>query len=262
MKKHTLLHAFGLFALTGTLLFADKLGGELVVGAFAHSPSGSASYALPFEKTASYDIERDFGWSDETDIILEVSFEHPIPFVPNVKAAYHPLYYSGTADVNDFSWGALHLPQGRIASDLELDIFDATFYYQLLDGSAELDAGITIRKLSGDFDIDTLATFQQYATPVLSETVSFDEYIPMLYGKTVIHIPDTDFSISGTVNYFNYDDTTHYDIDVGARYVLALGFGIEGGYRYTKLQTKDDFVEGLDIDIDVSGFYAAVVWEF
>jgi len=40
-----------------------------------------------------------------------------------------------------------------------------------------------------------------------------------------------------------------------------MGLGIEGGWKTLHLETTD-LVEGLMLDIDFSGPYAAIVWDF
>jgi outer membrane protein len=243
-------------------IHADTLGGELFIGAFSHSPSGGAAYTLPFQKEHVYDIRSDLGWSDETDIMLSASFEHPLPVFPNIKIAYAPLYNSGNADVTNFSWGSITLPKGEIASDLELDITDLTAYYEVLDNDIQIDVGLTLRNLNGTFTVTTLATYESFSTQLIREELSFNEWIPMFYGKAAFRIPSTNISLRGSLNYFNYDDTTHYDYTLSARYTFMLGIGLEGGYRHTLLQTQSDILKGMYLDIDFSGFYAAAVWEF
>ena len=54
---------------------------------------------------------------------------------------------------------------------------------------------------------------------------------------------------------------TAYHYEVSARYTLAMGIGLEAGYKSFHIES-DDLVDGLNADIDFSGPYAAAIWNF
>ncbi len=253
--------------LAASTLYADMLGGEVSIGVFNHSPSGSTSYTLPFQPSnTAVNIEDDLGWSDENDIIFKGYFEHPIPLVPNVKVAYGSLSHSGQGTVEDFSWGGIIGLDGEIESDLEGQVYDLTLYYELLDNVIELDAGLTLRYLDGDIAVNTLTDLDMPLLPspsveLLNESVGFDAFIPMLYGKGRFNIPSTDISVQLEANIFNYDETIMYDYELSIRYTLAMGLGLEGGYKAIHLDSVD-LTDGLEVDMDFEGAYASVVWNF
>lgn len=251
----------------GTLYADTFIGGEVSVGMYSHSPSGSASYTLPFElSNPAVDIEDDLGWDTEQDFILKAYFEHPVPLFPNIKIAYSNIAHSGQGIVDGFSWGGIIGLNGEIDTSLDTQMYDLTLYYELLDNVVEVDAGLTLRYLDGDMAVRTLSNYDlplvgSLSAELLSESTNFDLWVPMLYGKARFNIPTTDISLQLEANAISYDETTFYDYELSVRYTLAMGLGLEGGYKSIHLDS-DDLSDGLDLDIDSAGPYAAVVWDF
>ena len=253
--------------LASSTLYADIIGGEISLGMYSHSPSGSASYTLPSQlPNPAIDLEDDMGWDDETDIILKAYFEHPVPFFPNVKVAYSNFSHAGQGIVEGFSWGSIIDLNGEIDTSLDFQMYDLTLYYELLDNVVEVDAGLTLRYLDGDIAVRTLANVDLPLLPSLSaellnESTNFDLWIPMLYGKARFNIPSTDISLQLEANAISYEETTFYDYELSVRYTLAMGLGLEGGYKSIHLDSEDLY-SGLVIDMDSAGPYAAVIWNF
>lgn len=249
--------------LTASTLYADMIGGEISLGVYSHTPSGSASYSVPLTGIGTdADLEDTLYWSDAEDIMFKAYFEHPLPFIPNAKIAFSNLSHDGQGEVTDFTWGGIEIPlQGDIASSLDLEMYDLTLYYELLDNWVEVDAGVTLRYFDGNIAVNTLATLSSLSTTVTSEVTNFDLFIPMLYGKTRFNIPNTDISLQLEANAIGYEETTYYDYELSARYTLAMGLGLEGGYKSIHLDSED-LTDGLKADIDFSGFYTSVVWDF
>ncbi len=249
--------------LSVSILYADTiLGGEVSLGIYSHSPSGSASYTSPIiTGDTTIDVEDDFGWSDEQDSVFKAYFEHTVPLFPNIKIAYSNLSHSGGGTTDGFSWGDIVDIDGEIETSAEMKMYDLALYYELLDNWVEIDAGVTFRYFDGDIVVNTLTKFSSFSTSVSSEVTYFDEYIPMLYGKTRFHIPTTDISLQFEGNAISYNDTTFYDYELSARYTFSMGLGIEGGYKTIHLESKD-LVDGLILDMDLNGPYASIVWDF
>jgi outer membrane protein len=246
-------------------LYADTIGGEISLGIYSHSPSGSASYTLPGTPLgSSVDLENDFGWSADQDIILKAYFENPLPFMPNVKFAYSNLNQSGTGNVADFSWGLIS-GAGDIETALELQSYDVTAYYEIVDNVIELDAGLTMRYLNGDIIVTPSASFNfgPFSSPSIGVpyTTDIDMWIPMLYGKARFNIPNTDISLQFEANGISYQETSFYDYELSARYTFSMGLGLEAGFKSMHLDSED-LADGLVVDMDFSGMYASIVWDF
>jgi len=232
--------------LTLNQMHADTVGGEISLGFFNHQPSGHASY-----KGNAADIEDTLGFNEEQDIFFKAYLEHPLPVIPNVKLGYTTLSHEGISSVNDFTWGD-NTYNGTIDSSVSLDMTDVTLYYEFLDNWAETDAGLTLRYISGNMDVRSSEE---------SDVARFSIWIPMLYAKVRFTLPVTDLSFQLEANAISYWDITAYDYELSARYTLAMGLGLEAGYKAFHLNS-DELVNGFHADMDFSGPYAAAIWDF
>jgi len=236
--------------LTLSQLHADMIGGEVSLGFFNHDPSGNASY-----RSSDASLEDTFGFTEEQDIFLKAYLEHPFPLLPNVKLGYTTLSHDGSNSVEDFSWGDIDIPAGsteNINSSLSLDITDVTLYYEVLDNWVEVDAGLTLRYISGDMGVSTVGEY---------DNADFSIWAPLLYGKARFNVPVTDLSFQLEANAISYWDMTAYDYELSARYTLLMGIGLEAGYKSFHIDS-DDLVDGFHADMDFSGPYAAAIWDF
>lgn len=242
-----------LMMLTFTYGHSDTIGGEVSFNIFSHSPSGQASYdLLALDEGTLQDIEDTFGFGTEQDIAFKGYLEHPFPFLPNIKLGYTSLSHKGTQSVDGFSWGNLSNITGNISNKLSLDMTDTTLYYELLDNWTEVDAGLTFRHISGDMGVNTKLS---------SELINFSTTTPMLYTRLRAHIPSTDISLGLEANAIAFSGVNSYDYELSARYTFYMGLGLEAGYKSMHIE-NDDFVDHLDVNIDFSGPYAAVSWDF
>jgi outer membrane protein len=229
-----------------TFGMADFIGGELNLGYYNHSPSGTAVY-----KDNSVDIEDDLKWDSSGDIFLKAYLEHPVPIIPNIKLGYTDFSHSGNGKVTAFSWGDIFNITDDIDTKLDLQMYDITLYYEVLDNWLNLDMGLNIKYIDGSIDVKSTTDH---------ESSDFSIPIPMLYTKARVDIPTTDFSFQFEGNYISYDSNTLYDLELGARYSPTLGFGVEGGYKAFKLKIDD--VDDLSMDTDFNGMYVKLVWDF
>ena len=253
MKQLSILLTLTLFSMQ--ILYADIVGGEISLGIFNHAPSGDTTYQNNF----SIDVEENLYWEKETDIMFKVYLEHPMPLLPNIKVGYSALNHDGTGRADNFSWGDMSHLSGDLFSQLEMKMYDATLYYELVDTLVDIDAGITLRYMDGQLTVNIDSPGGLLSTHY--EAVEFDTVIPMLYGKFRTVLPTTDISLQLEANYIHYKETTLYDYEISTRYTLVAGLGIEAGYRAVHLDSTD-LEEGLSIDVDFKGPYAAVVWDF
>ena len=229
---------------------ADSIGGEVSLGIFNHSPEGYASYTLPFlgHQSTSADIVDTLGFSEAQDIFLKVYIEHPLAMLPNVKLSYTALSHEGNSQVTLFSWGDIVNLTGEVDSSLSLDMTDATLYYEISDNWVNFDVGLTLRYLTGNMDVN-------------HEDISFSTFVPLLYAKTRFDFPVTDLSLQLEANAVSFSGITSYDYELSARYTLAMGIGLEAGYKAFHLDSND-LLDGFDANMDFSGPYAAAIWDF
>jgi len=250
--------------LTSPVLYADIAGGEISVGMYSHSPSGYASYTEPYTGLGlgtSADVEDTLHWDSNENIFLKAYIEHPAPMLPNIKLAYTQLSHEGKGEVGDFTWGGIHIPSlGTIENSLDISKYDLTLYYEVLDNWVEADVGVTLGYIDGNIAVTALTGIGPMSISATEDT-DFSLFMPTLYGKARFNVPNTDLSLQFEGDVFSYDDTTYYNYELSARYTFSMGLGIEVGYKAQHLDSSD-LADGLVVDIDFDGPYAAVVWDF
>ncbi len=259
------LYTIGVLGLLSFIpLQADSVGGEISLGFYNHSPSGYASYTDPYVGLigTTADLEDTLHWTSDTDLMLKAYIEHPVPMLPNVKLALTNLSHEGKGSVNGFTWGGIDIPlEGSIENSFEMTKYDLTLYYELLDNWAEIDAGATLGYIDGNIAVTALAGFSILPQLSHTESTNFSTFLPTLYGKARFTIPTTDLSFQFEGDIFSYDETTYYTYEASVRYTFSMGLGIEGGWKALHLDSTD-LVDGLTLDMDFSGPYAAIVWDF
>ena len=244
MKKTLLLAT-----ILTTFSQADFIGGEMNIGYYNHAPSGTLQY-----QGNVIDVKDTLKWKDEGDMFAKIYIEHPLPIIPNIKLGYSEFGHTGAGTLNqsfDFG-GTTYAANSNVESVFDLKMYDLTLYYEILDNWVNIDVGVNVKYVDGSISIkdDT----------ILSEATDFQVPIPMLYAKARFDVPTTDLSFQVEGNYITYDGHTLYDAEAGVRYTLALGLGLEAGYKTMKLELDD--IDDLSMQSDFSGAYAKVVWDF
>ena len=244
MKKALIITAF-----VTTLSLADFIGGEVNLGYYNHTPSGTVKY-----KGDVLDIKDTLNWSDESDIFLKAYIEHPLPIIPNIKLGYSDFSHSGLGTINkEIQFGGKRYDvNSKIDSMFDLKMYDVALYYELLDNWVNVDLGVNVKYIDGSVSIKN--------DKGTSESKVFDVPVPMLYAKARFDVPTTDLSFQVEGNYVTYDGNTLYDAEAGIRYTLALGLGLEAGYKTMKLELDD--VDDLFMKSNFSGAYGKLVWDF
>jgi outer membrane protein len=257
MKKISLITS-AMIALA-TAAAADVIGGEVAIGGWNHDPSGWIQYPSNSTGANKIDLDDDLNLDTKGEIYLRAKIEHPIPVLPNIKLAYTQVTSSGESQsTQDFKFGNISIPVGAATTtDAQLDSYDATFYYEIVDIGMDLDLGITARYIDGYTDITV-----NPGTPLKQHDKSdFSMALPMLYANVRVPIPFLGgLSVGAEGNYVTYDGSTVYDLQADVRYTLMMGLGIEAGYRAQKYKLDD--VDDTSSDIDIQGFFIGAVWDF
>jgi len=241
--KHTLTTSM---LLAATLAQADFAGGEVSIAYLSEQPSGTFAY-----KGNSVDVEETFGWDREDSFILKGYIEHPVPVLPNIRAVYSTISHTGDGTVTNLKYGDKTY-SGSISTDMDLDIIDGTLYYEILDNWVNLDLGLNAKYIDAKSSVsnDIIGT----------STADFSLILPTLYAKARFDIPMTDISFQAEGDIIAYDGNTLYDLYLSARYTFVIGLGLEAGMKMLKLKLDD--VDDVTADIDFTGVYAALVWDF
>jgi len=221
-----------------TAASADALGFFVGGGVWDYDPSGT------FGTTGDdvIDVKSDLGFSSQQDAYVWAAFEHFVPIIPNIRVEAASMGSDGAADGLDFGGGINVTGPASIS----LDTTDAILYYRLLDNWVNLDLGLNIRNLKGDFI-------------VVDEKISISETIPMLYASAQFDMPLTGLSLGGDINIINYDGNDYRDIRLRALYEMGI-IGFEAGYKTSTLVL--DNVSGVTADLEFSGLMLGAYLHF
>jgi outer membrane protein len=239
MKKTVI--AVALMALAPLSAQADLL---FTVGAKASiwnaEPTGQIDTDVSVEEDG-LNLEKENGQQ------ITVFFEHPVPFIPNVKIKQTNLEVSGSGSVavnfNDQTF------TGATDSTVDLSHTDLTLYWglPLPIPFVDINFGLSGRQFDG---------YAEVKSSTQTEHVDLDFVLPMVYGELKI---DTPFGIyaSADINYVGYGDNKLSDVSYGLGYTLPIpvvDLGLEAGYRKMTLKTDPDDTD-IETDLDISGVY-------
>lgn len=251
MKKQLLASALALAVITPAqaLPLIDVDAG---VGTWLGSYDG---YLL----NESYDVDNTFKLNDEATSPTHayVEFRHPIPVLPNLRAAYTRVQTTGgfseTVNVNEIEFS------GSSNLDLDLTHIDANLFYELdFIPYVALQAGLGARVFQGGFE------FTNNVDSSINESIDFSGVpLPQLSLGARIDLPFTGLYITGKADGVAYGKSQLLDWSAGAGYELSvpllMGARIEGGWRQwgLKLDPSDFDIDGLNDNIDttLSGVY-------
>ena len=158
------------------------------------------------------------------------AFEHPIPFVPNVKLQ--------TTDMTVASG----------ANSIDLTHTDSIIYYEILDNFVSVDIGFTSRSFDGSYDVGT-------GVQAMNDTSV------LLYAQAEVIIPITGLSAGMEVHKdFGVDDNEITDVKIRVRYEILSGVGLELGQRTVTMNLNES--TPLTNSLEFDGTYLAVTYTF
>ncbi|MDH5516491.1 MAG: TIGR04219 family outer membrane beta-barrel protein [Gammaproteobacteria bacterium] len=171
------------------------------------------------------------GYTDGTNGVAYLAFEHPVPFVPNVKLQMTEMAADGSA-----------------GNAIDLAHTDSVFYYEILDNFVSVDVGLVARAFNGSFNIG--------GTPSV-----MDDTVYMLYTAAEVIIPFAGLSVGMEINEdMSFDDNAISDIKMRLRYEILSGLGVELGQRTVTMSLKES--APLTKDLKFDGTYIAVTYTF
>ena len=243
MRKNLVLLSFSaVFALN---MSADTLGFEAGAAVWGAKTSGTFEY-----KGDSIDLAKDLGYGDLNTNFIWASFEHSLPFIPNIKIQ-HTKIEDSSSKTSSITFDNI-IYSGTISSSLQLNQTDFILYYELLDNWVNLDFGINAKYLNASVSMDS-------ATQSAS-TKDLNYVVPMLYAKAKFELPLSGLSVESDISYISYDSSAFYDVKGGVSYETTFGLGATAGYRAEKLKIDD--ISDFNSDIDIKGFYAGLFYHF
>lgn len=224
MKK---LLAVAVVAATPLMAQADLL---FTVKAGASMWNAEATGSVEDSSSSSFDLDDDLGIDSETNNVLFVAFEHPIPVLPNIKIMKTDLDFSGSN-----------------SSEIDLSHTDLTMYWgvPLPIPYVDINFGLTARQFDGSVDVPT--------GPI---DENLNVIMPMGYLNVDIGTPFGIYA-RADLNAISYDGNGVTDTAIALGYTLPIPLvdvNLEAGHRSINLTTDEDTVD-VETDIDVSGMF-------
>src|SRR5690606_39990094 len=170
---------------------------------------------------------------------LTVFFEHPLPFIPNVKLKQTALEVDGNGTIN--ATFADQYFNEAVATKLDLAHTDLSLCWGLPLPLPYIDInfGLTARQFDGSASVSN-------KTAAKTESVDLDLTLPMAYGEVKVGTPFGIYA-AADVNYIGFGDNKITDMSATLGYDLPIpvvDIALEGGYRSLSLQT-----DSSDVDI-------------
>lgn len=185
-------------------------------------------YVWQTSTTGTVGVDDSAGMEGDNNVAY-FAFEHPIPFVPNVKLQTTDMVAaSGT-------------------NTIDLSHTDSILYYEILDNFISVDIGLTSRAFDGSYD---------FGTPQAMTDTSI-----LLYGSAEVIIPITGLSAGMEVHQdFGADDNKISDIKIRVRYEILGGLGLELGQRTVTMTLNESAPNTSNLEFD--GTYLALTYTF
>lgn len=198
------------------------------------------------------------GVDDETSNVFWLMFEHPVPFLPNVRLMHSEISTVANSKATQvITIGNLQIQLDvPIQTDLDLSHTDVTFYYQLLDNWFNFDLGLTARQITGYVEV----------IPQLGGRfrADMDGVVPTAYLNLQVDFPYSGWHLGATANAaaYNGDKITDVIGRIGYEFEItpALDLGINVGYR--KMDLLVDDLDSLNADASLSGAFVELLIHF
>jgi len=241
MKKLTLAAAIAGSMMAAPIASADIIGANADVGFWFSDIGGDFT-----KDSSSADLSDDFGLDSGLSNFANVHLEHPVPIIPNVRIGYLSVSDSGDGSLGSTFDG---VPNGSVQSELTIDQFDATAYYEILDNIVSVDLGLTLRLM--DVQLDVYGGGENTKNELTG-------VLPMVYAAANGSIPFTGVSAGAEVNGVGYSGDSYMDASAYVQYDVSV-MELRGGYRHMAINFEDG---DSKIDINFDGPYVSVGVDF
>ena len=233
---------------------ADLLGFGVGVGVdyWSAEPDGATAF-----NGGDVDLTKDLKLDDSEEFQGWVYAEHPLPLIPNARIERTSIASSGSGGkftVNEY--GPFSASATNVDTDLDLDQTDFILYWSPLDNLVELDFGLDVKQVSGNF-------YMTGEDPLGQEQVvdeDLDGWIPLGYLAAGVNIPGTGLAVNARTSRISMGDNSFTDTAADVSWTSPFGLGFRAGVRTQSLDLED--VGDVTVDTDFSGTYAGVHYIF
>ncbi|MFA5352713.1 MAG: TIGR04219 family outer membrane beta-barrel protein [Thermodesulfovibrionales bacterium] len=229
---------------------ASAVGIEAALGVWGQDPTGD----ITFQGDATFDLDNELNYDDETKIMGRVKIETPGAF-PNVYLMATPMKFEGNGSKSGtFTFeGTTFTGTFPFTSKLQLDQYDLCLYYNLpfieagTNGVVSAELGLDVR------GVDLEAEIVQPGTG-LAARENFFVPVPMIYLGVEVK-PVRAVSIGAEVRGIAYSGSHAIDLIGRVKVNIAGPLFIAAGYRYEKIKIDHDDIEA---DVKIKGPFAEI----
>jgi len=220
-------------ALAGSLASGDFIGASGGVGIWSQNIDGYVKTGDNINYFNNKSAEKDgdkktgnLGLSDEQKLYIWAKIIHPIPFIPNLKLQYtqYDTKGKGVATSNFKIFGESISLKDKVETEITIDSYDTTFFYELNPVIADFEGGVGVNILDGKIDVKTA---------LQKESKDWLVPLPYLYGR-VETMNIGGFSVEAQIKYFNISKGHYYDYQGALKYHLFLPVDISASIGYKK----------------------------
>lgn len=246
-----------LAAALGCALMSESSHADTILGVYVGAQVWQTDTSGGFADSSS---TADFSFDDESNTALYIAFEHPVPFIPNVKINRTSLDNTGsTVLTTNFTFdGQLYTANSEVNSDVEIDATDFILYYELFDNDVvSFDLGVNAKYIDGTLGVVDSASNT-------AGSVEFSGVIPMAYSKVQLGLPFTGLSAYFEGSYLSFDDHEVSDYQAAVQYSfiesIAIDMTLQLGYRNVTVDIED--LDDVYADMEFDGVFAGLELHF
>lgn len=205
----------------------------------------------------NFDFSSEFSEGDSDGKSGYVAVEHFVPLIPNVMFRRTSVDWTGSSDSASGTLGGLINLSGRVDASLDINLTDATLYYEILDNWVSIDLGLTVRAIDGTVSLSETDT-------AASDEAELDYTIPMLYAHARIDLPFSGLAVGVRGNAIGYEGNTLSDLEAYVHLEMdlipTLDVGIQAGVR--RLQLDIDDIDDWTSDATIEGAFVGLTVHF
>lgn len=218
--------------------YSDFVG--LNIGSSFWKPDVSGTFNSS-NSSDNINLANDLNLSDHSGQALTLSFEHPIPSLPNIKIQNYSLSTSSSANLSSSVSFNNQTFSGSVSSTLDLSHNDIVFYYELLDNWVNLDLGLNLKVFEGEISLQ-------------DSSIDINETIPLMYLSARFDLPFSGFYVGANIQNISLENSSSVeDSTLLIGYESSNGIGIEGGYKTFSLDLDDS--NRLNTTLEYDGLY-------
>lgn len=217
-------------------------------GLWGHQPSGTVQH-----QGTTLNEQQDLGFEPQAEGFAWLEIAPPVPLLPTLRLSYTDASTEGTSTLSHgVTFGGTGYPaSATLASQANLEQYDAVLYYPLIDHAVDFDLGINLKYIDGSVQIRSQNG---------SSSAHISGAVPMIYVHGDIPLPLRGASIAADASFSAYGGNRLLDYTFKGIYELNLGLGAEAGWHTQELRLHN--FQNVNMDTVWRGPYAGLFYRF